>query len=72
MARTTKFVGPVASRRELDGGFMKFDINAYGDKAELKRHAGPQYYSPSLGMAIAMTARRTGYEGDGTELDTNP
>ena len=60
---TTKIVGPVASRRELDGGFMKFDINAYGDKAELNKKAGPQYYSP-LGMAIAMTARRTGYEED--------
>lgn len=60
---TNKIVGPVASRRELDGGFMKFDTNVYGDKAALNRKAGPGYYSP-LGMAIAMTARRTGYEED--------
>lgn len=60
---TTKIVGNIANRREIDGGFMKFDLGEYGDPKELRKQAGPGYYSP-MGDALVFAGRRTGFEKD--------
>lgn len=64
---SSTIVGPIARRREIEGGFKRFDTGYYGDPAELRKKAGAQYYSP-MGDALVFGARATGTEAmvDGT------
>jgi reductive dehalogenase len=68
---TSKIVGNIVRRSQLEDAFIQFDLGKYGDPAELRKQAGPSYFSP-MGGALVFGGRLTGAEtsitGDPAEI----